>query len=744
VRSFGASLSLEVGQRVIGTEGSAQPMHGSAKPSWRELQVWLEHRPHAWWVASLLSFVALAAVAFFQYSQALFYRFDGSFILTHATTQRRWMAPGIGLSANFLEGIGDLWFPIATQWSPGFAIGGLIGQRLMPVAACLIFALEFFLSTLVLARCIGASFVTGLAGAWLGALFTLPFFVPTLADWRLWGNPHFMTAIAVTSLSLAAFLEIGRGRLAKDLAAGLLILVLLGYFTISLPALAVVAGPFLAVFGSVAIVMADTPDERRRKIIVAVILSTVLALAFAAYAVALFTYARTTFFWDDLAAFPVTWREHSFLISEGRGYGLAIWAACVAGAGLAALRGQRPMRRAAIGFLAFLALQQLIFLLNATIGFSWRGPSAAYLDMFALPFYALFGGYLLLGWWCETPERQTRAIVALSLVPWAMVLLGLHDPFSDRDFRAQNPFVWPPHATAITKHLQAEIGLREGEQFHGRVASIAGTEFEPQYAGVPLISQHNYDAAVAFNTGNDHRYFGLWYYGIPTLIQDNQFSSPFAHATISRLFSRRHEKHVRQLTTITRYDPRLYALFGVRFVITSQALADLRPTMSVVVNPQAPQAWTLHLYEVPGANTAGYWSTQPKQVAYARQAMRWLASEKASDVDATIYEPSAVPLVPGKLSEIRVFRDRLVVTAESTNTSLLILPIEFSHCWDVRHAAGSNGRLLRANINQSGLLFSGRTQVELRYRFSPWHFRCRFRDIADARNLELADVGWPE
>ena len=29
----------------------------------------------------LLSFVALAAVAFFQYSQALFYRFDGSFIL---------------------------------------------------------------------------------------------------------------------------------------------------------------------------------------------------------------------------------------------------------------------------------------------------------------------------------------------------------------------------------------------------------------------------------------------------------------------------------------------------------------------------------------------------------------------------------------------------------------------------------------------------------------------------------------
>ena len=91
----------------------------------------------------------------------------------------------------------------------------------------------------------------------------------------------------------------------------------------------------------------------------------------------------------------MTWREHSFLISEGRGYGLAIWAACVAGAGLAALRGQRPMQRAAIGFLAFLALQQLIFLLNVLVGFSWRGPSAAYLDMFALPFYGPVRGLSL-------------------------------------------------------------------------------------------------------------------------------------------------------------------------------------------------------------------------------------------------------------------------------------------------------------------------------------------------------------
>jgi hypothetical protein len=672
--------ALDRANRGMGAGGSAQRKHVPVAPTWRERLVLLAHQPDAWWVVSVLSFAALAAVTFLQYSPVLFYRFDGSFILTHATTQPRWLVPGCGLSANMLEGIGDLWFPILTNCSLGFSIGGLFSQKLMPVVACLIFALEFFLSTLVLGRFIGAGLVTGLAGAWLGALFTLPFFVPTLADWRLWGNPHFMTAIAVTSLSLAAFLEIGRGRMAKNVVAALLIFFLLGYFVISLPVLAPVAGPLLVVFGGVAIVTAATRDERRRKLTAAAILAAVLALAFAGYEVALFIYARTTYFWDDLAAFAVTWREQSFLISEGRGYGLVIWSACVGGAGLAAARGPRQLRLAAVAFLAFIALQQLIFLLNFLVGFSWRGPSAAYFDMFALPFYALFGGYLLVGWWCETPRRQTLAIAVLSVLPWPVVLLSWHDPLADRSFRAENPFVWPPHETAITSFLQAHIGLREGEAFRGRVASIAGTEFEPQYANVPLISQHDYDGAVAFFTGNDHRYFGLWYYGIPTFIQDNQFSSPFAHAIVSRLFSHRDEKHVRQLTTITRFDPRLYALFGVRFVITSRPLADLSQTMSLVVVSEAPQAWTLYLYEVPGANTSGYWSTRPLQVDTVRQAIQWLASGATSDVDAAIYEPTAQRLVPGTLSEMRVFRDRVVVRAESAGVSLLVLPIESASC----------------------------------------------------------------
>jgi hypothetical protein len=42
-----------------------------------------------------------------------------------------------------------------------------------------------------------------------------------------------------------------------------------------------------------------------------------------------------------------------------------------------------------------------------------------------------------------------------------------------------------------------------------------------------FINQHNYDVMNLFLSGNDHRMYGLWYYGIPTLFETNQFSAPF-------------------------------------------------------------------------------------------------------------------------------------------------------------------------------------------------------------------------
>src|SRR5262249_15783059 len=115
----------------------------------------------------------------------------------------------------------------------------------------------------------------------------------------------------------------------------------------------------------------------------------------------------------------------------------------------------------------------------------------------------------------------------------------------------------------------------------------------------------------------------------------------------------------------------------------------------------------------------------------------------ASVPDAVVYEPVPGPLVAGSKSELRVFRDRLVVAASSPGISLLTLPLEFSHCFDVQASGSGEMRFMRANINQVAILFSGDVRAELRYGYARWHFRCRLRDIDDARRLKLSEVGWP-
>ena len=310
-------------------------------------------RSRYWWALPAISFAALSAVNFSYMRDALFYRSDGKFILAMVTSQKKWMSPEIGFSLNFLQGLGDIWVPTATQLMPGFILASLADIEWMPVIASLVFALEFFFSTIVLARCLGAGRLTSLAAALIGALLTLPYFVPALTGQRIWGNPHFMEAIALSTLALCAFIAIGRTRTRTDAILVLTILVLLGHFAIAMPSLAPLASVMLLVFGLAAVAAAKDNSERLRKSAAAAFVSLTLAAAFLAYGYALFYYARTTFFWDDLVEQPVDWTDQSFLIltgGPGAGAGPYLWGTSLAGA---VLVGWRERGRLQISRLLF-------------------------------------------------------------------------------------------------------------------------------------------------------------------------------------------------------------------------------------------------------------------------------------------------------------------------------------------------------------------------------------------------------
>src|SRR5262249_32286509 len=201
-----------------------------------------------------------------------------------------------------------------------------------------------------------------------------------------------------------------------------LLCLLQAYLYLSQPVRAVIAAPMLAFFGLAAAIGAECGRERLHKLIAGTVLSAILAVCCAGYVYGLFYYARTTFFWDDLAAFPLQWKQQSFIMSEAPSYGVVIWLACLLGAALAAVRERGRLRMAAVSLLAFVGLQQLIVLTASVGGFLWRGPTIAYIDLFALPLYGMFGAYLAIGWWGRDMKKQLRTSVALVLLPWAVLL----------------------------------------------------------------------------------------------------------------------------------------------------------------------------------------------------------------------------------------------------------------------------------------------------------------------------------
>jgi hypothetical protein len=102
-------------------------------------------------------------------------------------------------------------------------------------------------------------------------------------------------------------------------------------------------------------------------------------------------------------------------------------------------------------------------------------------------------------------------------------------------------------------------------------------------------------------------------------------------------------------------------------------------------------------------------------------------------------DPEQQPrLVSASRSQLVAISDGYHLTAAAPGTAMVVLPVQFSHCWRIE--SGSNEdwpRLLRANIVQTGILFKDVVDVKLRFDFEPWKTSCRFEDARDHSRFEL-------
>jgi hypothetical protein len=693
-------------------------------------------------IANLTAFSACAMIAFARNVNALFYHYDGSYMLVDARDQLKFGQPSFEYSSNLLQSIGNIQLPqnarlLAFYWP----IGWFSDAPTAKVAVYLFIAAIVFASAYGLARLLSRSRAVALAAGWiLGVLATpfvpAPYFYPILsvapgsvvivaapviAYWLVdrAGSSPSLLADAATALGLAALAF-------YLLAAALLIL----------PILALGMLPYVVLV----LLLARNRSELLRKLaVLAAVVIVALLLRWPWYVLGLFLDTAPNFFPND---FTVVYYDsiYASVLFHGASFGLAgplLVASSVLGALLSVRSADRRLRAAAWILLALVAT-----FIVAGVALSsmphWIFPPPIYFEVAAWPLYATFSAIALIRVFDFIAERiASRKLwnaypIGPKLILLA-VIFALAAVFVIRRTPTALGYPFPPRLSPVAAILKENIGLDSSSSFGGRV--LTAVPIKPD-GGDAWVQQIRTAIDWAQTAGNDEMTVGLWYYRIPTLFEYNQFASPAFHALIKRALQRPPIAHERNITILTYPNVHVLKLLGVRYVLMPQpdsSLGELRAS-----EDRAGEQWGL--IELRGPNLATY---SPTLIETRRDLASALDFVDDDSVDLTRRAVArgeiAGPLTPVRSSVLSMADRDFHVVAESDGRSLVVVPIEFSHCIELyeAHPDERNGpSLLRIDGLLTGITFERHLDAVLSFRTGPLHNPvCRWDDYRDMKAM---------
>jgi hypothetical protein len=360
------------------------------------------------------------------------------------------------------------------------------------------------------------------------------------------------------------------------------------------------------------------------------------------------------------------------------------------------------------GVFSAVALHRVVTTLQWAIGAAVPRPAEGG------PVLAGFGA--LAAWLLPLPAAVIAVMLALSQSPAQTV-----------------PF--PPRTTAMVDVLRADIALARSSPFRGRVATIIPVD--PSSVDDPWLQQFNIGQKVWRATGNDQMSIGLWYYRIPTLFVYNQALSPVFHALIKRTLQRPALAHTRNIEIYTHADARMLKLFGVRYVILPQdksAIGELRKVEEI-----DGQSWGL--FELSEPNLGTYSPTSVEVRSSLASILDFMADESV-DLTKTAVVRAGIdgPFVPAETSSLSVVDGDLHIVARSAGRSLLVVPLEFSHCLELHNRLTNPGdgeaSLVRVDGTLTGIVFERRLDTVLAFRTGPLQNpTCRWKDYRELQEM---------
>ena len=691
-------------------------------------------------IVNLAVFGVCASLAFARNIDALFNQYDGTYMLTDTREQLRFGQRLFEYSNDLLQSIGNIQFMqnarlLFFYWP----IGWLSNVSIAKIACYVIVAAIVFGSAYGMARLLSQSRTIALAAGWILGFVTMPF-VPMPFFYPIFSlAPDYVVIVAAPVVTF--WLVSRAGRSASLVVSGASVLALAGlafYILAAAPLLLPIFAPAMALYAAMALCLVRDRTELLRKLAILIVALIVMtALRWPWYVLGLFLDTASNLFPND---FTVVYHDKwaaSILFQKnmfGRAGPLLVASAAV-GALLSLRGGDRKLRVAAWTLLALVAT-----FIGAAAALSqtshWIFPPPVYFEIAVWPLYGVFAAIVLV----RISAFVAEQLAGFRLLPGNPLGLRLIVPFTALVLAAvivmrkpMNPinYPFPPQVTPVVALLKSTIAIDSGSRFNGRILTTMPVKPD---GGDAWAQQLDVVSHWAAREGNDELSLGLWYYRIPTLFEYNQFISPAFHALVRRALQRPPIAHQRNVTVLTYPNAPVLKLLGVRYVLMPHpdtSLGALRAT-----EDRAGTAWAS--IELSKPNLATY---SPTSVETRRDLASTLDFVVDDGVDlskqAVAREEIGGPLTPVRYSALSMADMDLHVVAESNGRSVVIVPLEFSHCIELHeaHAGEEKGpSLFRMDGLLTGIVFERHLDAVLSFRIGPLHNPlCRWEDYREMK-----------
>lgn len=301
----------------------------------------------------------------------------------------------------------------------------------------------------------------------------------------------------------------------------------------------------------------------------------------------------------------------------------------------------------------------------------------------------------------------------------------------------------------VVEYLEQAIGVAIDRDFRGS-AVLMPSDYDKDTKPYAAWRRETMFAYARAYFANDIGAFGLRYYNVPTLDLETHNIKPQFYLAVRELLSRpgidQYDKHY---ALVTRLNEPIMRLFGLRYIISDYELPFGTQRLAWPIPEGAREVLAsgrvykspVYVHELADPNVGNYAPTQVVHASSAKAVISALLDPNFDGRRTVVTDDASIGsgLMPATGVGLTVRMGGIALRASSAGQSILVLPVQYSHCWQI--ISGGNAHLFRANLTQLGVLFSGELQLELRQFFGPfWQSACRVADAKDAERLGMADA----